>query len=82
MMGCDGIERTQMAKAFVKRGAAVYIGWNGTVAADHTDQATIRLLQGLTNGKKQTVEQVVTETMTEVGSDPTYNSTLLFYPGG
>lgn len=80
MMGCDGIKRTHMAKAFIERGAAVYMGWNGPVAADHTDQATTHLLQSLTNGKKQTIEEVVAETMKEVGPDPTYNTTLLFYP--
>lgn len=80
MMGCDGLRYSNMSKAFVERGAAVYVGWNGPVSADHTDQATIRLLQGLTNGKKQTVKEAVTATMKEVGPDPTYNSTLLFYP--
>jgi hypothetical protein len=76
MMGCDGLRYSNMAKAFVERGAAVYVGWNGLVSADHTDQATICLLQGLTNDKKHTIEEVVIETMKEVGSDPTYNSTL------
>jgi hypothetical protein len=84
MMGCeglgyDGLTYTEMAEAFVKKGAKVYIGWDGIISLDHTDQATVHLLQSLLLHKR-TIKGAVTETMEIVGKDPTYNSTLLYYP--
>jgi len=79
VMGCDGLTYTTMAEAFDARGAKVYVSWNGPVGATHTDQATIRLLQNLYS-EGQTIEQAVTETINDVGPDPTYESTLAFYP--
>jgi len=79
MMGCEGLNNTKMAEAFVQKGTKVYISWKGAVSASHTDQATIQLLQQLIT-EKQTIEQAVTETMKEVGPDPEYNSLLLYYP--
>jgi hypothetical protein len=40
MMGCEGLDNTLMAEAFVEKGAKVYIGWNQPVSASHTDTAT------------------------------------------
>lgn len=79
MMGCDGLKYDEMAKAFVEKGANVYISWDGGVSIAHTDKATTHLLQQLT-AKKQTVKKAVTETMEEVGPDPLYKSVLLYYP--
>lgn len=79
MMGCYGLEYPSMAQAFIEKGASVYIGWNGTVSADHTDKATINLLENLVL-KNQTVRQVVENTMKEAGEDPTYKSSLNYYP--
>jgi len=89
MMGCEGLgyvnplteERvayTDMAEAFIKKGAKVYIGWDGLISINHTDQATVQLLQSLIL-HKQTIKQAVTETMEIVGKD-TYNSTLQYHP--
>jgi hypothetical protein len=79
MMGCEGLSNTKMAEAFVENGAKACIGWNGSVSARHTDQATTRLLQHLiTEG--QTIKQSVEKTMKEVGRDPQYQSTLAYYP--
>jgi hypothetical protein len=49
MMGCEGLTEsvTGMAEAFVKKGAKVYISWDGPVGIGHTDLATVRLLQSL-----------------------------------
>lgn len=77
MMGCDGLTYSSMAKAFVGKGAKVYIGWNGLVGADHTDQTTIRLLQSLIL-ENRTIGEAVGQT----SSDPIYNSRLRFYPDG
>jgi len=90
MMGCEGLgyintntgERvtyTDMAKAFIKKKAKVYIGWDGPISINHTDQATLQLLQSLIL-HKQTIKGALTETMGIVGKDPTYNSTLEYYP--
>lgn len=79
VMGCDGLEGTQMAKAFIENGAKAYISWSGDVIASHTDQATTRLLQHLIT-EKQTIKQAVENTMKEVGPDPTHNSILSYYP--
>ena len=79
MMGCEGLNNTKMAEAFIQKGAKAYIGWKGSVSASHTDTATITLLQHLIT-EKQTIRQAVENTMKEVGPDPTYNSTLTYYP--
>jgi len=91
MMGCEGLgyivnasagareAYTDLAEAFRKRGAKVYIGWDGLVSINHTDQATLNLLQSLILDKR-TIKRAVTETMEEVGKDPTFNSTLKYHP--
>jgi hypothetical protein len=79
MMGCEGLNNTKMAEAFIDKGAKAYIGWKGSVSASHTDTATISLLQHLIT-EKQTIKQAIDNTMKEVGTDPTYNSQLAYYP--
>jgi len=81
MMGCDGLNTntTEMAKAFVEKGAKVYIGWDRHVTVPHTDQATTRLLYHLF-AENQTVEMALNKTMNEVGPDQAYNSQLDYYP--
>jgi hypothetical protein len=79
MMGCEGLNNTKMAEAFIQKGAKAYIGWKGAVSASHTDKATIRLLQHLIT-EKQTTNQAIDNTMKEVGPDPSYKSVLLYYP--
>jgi hypothetical protein len=79
MMGCEGIINTEMARAFVSKGARAYIGWNGGVSASHTDQATTQLLQHLVT-EDQTIKQAVENTIKEVGPDPACNNTLEYYP--
>lgn len=81
MMGCNGLRNPEdeVAKAFVEKGAKVYISWSLEVLATHTDAATTRLVEHLLL-EKQTVKDAVRETMNEVGPDPFFNSTLLYYP--
>jgi hypothetical protein len=79
MMGCGGLAYEDLAKAFIERGAKVYIGWSGSVLASHTDQATISLLNDLIL-KKQTIRQAGENTMNEVGPDPSSKSILGYYP--
>jgi hypothetical protein len=79
MMGCEGLDNTLMAEAFVKKGAKVYISWNQPVSASHTDTATTQLLQHFLI-EKLTLKQSVQETFKQVGFDPTYKSLLIYYP--
>ncbi|MGQ9460402.1 MAG: hypothetical protein ACUVRA_04155 [Candidatus Bathyarchaeaceae archaeon] len=66
-MGCDSLSDTVMAEAF--------IGWKQSVLVSYTDQATTRLLIHLILERK-TINQAVTETMTEMGPYPI----LDYYP--
>jgi hypothetical protein len=85
MMGCEGlgyinttgarVPYTDMAEAFINKGAKVYIGWDGTVSVNYTDQATLDLLQSLILKK-----QKINEAVEEVNADPSYKSVLKFYP--
>ena len=79
MMGCEGLNNTKMAEAFIQKGAKTYIGWKGSVLASHTDLATVHLLQHFVI-EKQTLKTAINETMQEVGPDPVYNSLLAYYP--
>jgi hypothetical protein len=79
MMGCNGLTYTDMAEAFVEKGAKVYMGWNGSVSAGRTDTATAFLLQHLIQ-ENQTIEQAMDNTMKKVGPDPTSESVLDYYP--
>jgi hypothetical protein len=79
MMGCEGLNNTKMAQAFIEKGAKAYISWKGSVSASHTDTATINLLQHIIT-EKQTINQAVENTMKEAGPDPIYKSLLTYYP--
>jgi len=79
MMGCEGLNNTKMAEAFIQKGAKAYIGWKGAVSASHTDQATAILLQYLIT-EKQAIKQAVDNAIKDVGPDPIYNSQLIYYP--
>jgi hypothetical protein len=79
MMGCQSMNNPTMAQAFVQKGAVACIGWNNSVSADRTDQATLYLLQHLIT-QKETIKQAVDDTMTQVGTDPQDKSLLAYYP--
>ena len=79
MMGCEGLLTERTAEAFVGRGAEVYISWDETVSAAHTDAATDVLLQYLLI-EGLTAADAVAMTMAEVGPDPFYDSELAVYP--
>ena len=77
IMGCDGLKYDSMAEAFRRKGAKVCIGWSGLVSTRHTDQATTRLLQHLTQGN--TIDEAVEKTMEEVGPEPMYSQDQGYY---
>ena len=79
MMGCNGLTYTDMAKAFIDKGAKVYIGWYRSVSVGHTDAITIKLLQYYLI-EKLTLKQSIRETFQNMGIDPIYKSLLIYYP--
>lgn len=79
MMGCEGLNNSLMAKAFVEKGAKAYISWDKPVLASYTDTATACLLKQLTI-ENQTISQATFNTMMAVGLDPVHNSILGYYP--
>jgi hypothetical protein len=79
MMGCEGLNNTKMAEAFIEKGAKVYISWIGNVFGFHSDLATLNLLKHLISDQ-QTVKDAVVETMKEIGPDPYTKSWLSYYP--
>ena len=79
LMGCSGLASDRTAAAFVGKGANTVVGWSDTVSSSHTDAATERLLEHLVIDKLA-AQEAVSRTITEVGPDPSYGSTLLGYP--
>ena len=79
IMGCDGLRSDKMAKAFLSKGAKAVIGWNTSVSATRTDEATERLLRHLVTDRLH-MQQAVARTMSEVGPDPVEGSVLHVYP--
>ena len=78
-MGCEGLNQTAMADAFVQKGARAFISYNGPVSEVYTDNATVYLLRHLVT-ENQTIQDAVRQTMNDVGPDPQYKSVLMFYP--
>ncbi len=76
-MGCNSLNETctEMADAFIKKGAKAYIGWTGLVQSSHTDNETIELLRMLLKENK-TVKQAVGHTT----QDSRYFSKMRYYP--
>jgi hypothetical protein len=77
MMGCTGLRDSEMAQAFIDRGANVYISWDKSVDPHRTDMATAALLRQLVQGR--TVRQAVNISMSLIGPD-VFNSQLAYYP--
>lgn len=77
--GCNSLSTTDMADAFLERGASAVIGWDGLVEMSHNDQALLHLLRELTI-EGLSIEQAVTRTRAKVGSDPDFKSIAQYYP--
>jgi len=76
-MGCNSLNETctEMAEAFIKRGAEAYIGWTGLVQPSHTDNETVRLL------KQFLVEnRTLNESVDALKRDPLYGGRMEYYP--
>lgn len=79
LMGCSSLASDKTASALVDRGAKGVVGWSDTVSPEHTDQATAQLLRHLLE-EKLPLSKAVDITMSEVGQDPSYGSTMRAYP--
>ncbi len=79
VMGCDSVASTDLAQAFIDNGAELYIGWDGPVSLEHTDQAFGCLLAAMVEGE-MSAEAAAAYTVDTVGRDPDYNSTLSCFP--
>jgi hypothetical protein len=79
MMGCSGLFVRDLAKAFVDKGASVYVGWNGSVELYYIDEATPYLVEQLCSGNL-TIREAVDNTMDIIGPDPVHKAGLEYYP--
>jgi len=79
MMGCNGLTYTDMAQAFVNKGAKVFIGWNCGISASDTDEATTCLLRNMIT-ENRTVGNALDDAIKIVGSMLAPNDTLEYYP--
>lgn len=76
-MGCQTLNQTvkQMAKAFIGKGAKVYIGWSSWVSVAHSDNEAAKLIERLLY-EDETVEEAVKKAY----KDQDYGAYLDFYP--
>jgi hypothetical protein len=77
--GCSGLYSSDLAHAFVIKGASAYLAWNASVRLDYADGATLSLIKNLCSGDVK-VAKAIDVTMTENGSDPVSNASLKYYP--
>ena len=81
MMGCSGIYLTDLAEAFVDKGASAYLAWDASVDLHYVDEATPYLIGQLCS-ENATIQQAVDSTMDVIGPDPKYKAELKYYPSG
>ena len=79
LSSCLSLCNEHLAKALMDKGASVFVSWNEKVTLEHTDRATLVRLKALIV-ERTSVEQAVRRVMKEVGSDPTHESYLKYYP--
>jgi hypothetical protein len=77
--GCQSLAEPDLAEAFLERGASVVIGWSDMVDLSHNNKTMLHLLQSMTVEGLSPQEAVET-TREEIGSDPTYKSSLAYLP--
>ncbi|MCD6240668.1 hypothetical protein J7K27_03985 [Candidatus Bathyarchaeota archaeon] len=75
-MGCNSSINDSMARAFVNdRKAFVYIGWTRDVTVNHTDSATLGLLESLFENN-----ETIKEAINKAPADPKTGAKLTYYP--
>jgi hypothetical protein len=79
MMGCAGIYLTDLAEAFIGKGASAYLAWDASVELDYVDEATPYLIGQLCS-ENVTIKEAVDSTMDVIGPDPKHGAELKYYP--
>jgi len=82
MMGCSALYYNDLARAFIGRGASVYLGWYARVLLHYVDEATPYLLRQLCY-EEATIKEAIIRTMDPdegIGLDPQYQAALAYYP--
>jgi len=79
MMGCSGIYLTDLAEAFIGKGASAYLAWDASVELDYVDEATPYLIGQLCS-ENATIKEAVDSTMNVIGPDPKHGADLNYYP--
>jgi len=79
LSSCAGLYSSDLADALIDRGASAIVSWNVLVELSQTDEAVAFLLKELCV-EQLNVKQAVETTMSQVGPDPKYGATLLYYP--
>lgn len=79
LSSCAGLYSSDLADALIERGASAIVSWNVLVDLSQTDRAIAFLMKELCV-EQLNVKQAVETTMSEVGPDPKYGATLLYYP--
>jgi hypothetical protein len=72
---------TDLAQAFVDKGASAYIAWDLSTLLNYVDEATSYLIGQLCSDNA-TIEEAVDGTMQVIGPDPEYEAQLQYYPSG
>ena len=78
-MGCNTLYTPGMAKAFIDKGAKMYIGWDDYVSTEHMDKA-LKLLIKLLLKDKLSIKEAIKKVNEVIGLDPYYKSKLVYYP--
>ncbi len=60
MMGCSGLLKEDLARAFIDKGASLYVGWDGPVEVEFTDDLILDFLINFVSDGK-TVEESISE---------------------
>ena len=81
MMGCSCFYLLDLARAFVDKGASVYLAWNASVELYYVDSTTPYLMGQLCS-EKLTIKEAVDSTMNVIGPDPEHQAVLKYYPSG
>ncbi|MEM3641345.1 MAG: hypothetical protein QXH37_05450 [Candidatus Bathyarchaeia archaeon] len=76
-MGCHSLNQscTEMAQAFINKGAKAYIGWTSDVSMSHSDNSTVCFLRYLLE-ENMTVKDAIGK----ITRDPLYLGRLSYYP--
>ena len=77
-MGCSTMSRTDLADAFLRRGARAFIGWDGGVSMSHSELTFSLVIQMLLG--HDTIPSTIETAMHQIGPDPWHGGKLRYYP--